>query len=660
VKHLIIFLGYSQPRIQHPVYRQFVQTSLIRRHAMLLFLARPLEERELVHEINELKRREGMPCELCFHVCASLDDPTMGQQIMQTITMIRRLYDRPSYVYCLLPELNTCTVEQKNTAWKCLVSINNGITDYPDVHLLSHCFLYHDASQVSLAHFLFDITQENEAFDTIERYGYFNKLHRPKTAETVYEVEFPAIFSSFNVTGMSYPENEIRYYMHQCYLNALLGLSRPSANPISMELCNEHVQQLLSPLPLTEERTDLTGESFISLNRQDDTTWLPAEDYWNQAVERVVEELQDKPREEWCWQLDSYLNTYYQTRYRDMGVEFFYRQEKKKTADYCRVLLNSLKEGIQQIMLQTTYPPETGEDIVRSIVNHLQLLTLHFNRQHTDISRILDEDEKQIDELMHRWERFGFFDRMRGKDKNLFEEFRRLITQHYIRRVKLQGADFAIKLLNEFTPQVSALSGHFENLARICQEAFENTRRYLDDNPPSAMDSDFSLQPVLEAADAVRRDEEQLKSDFQLLAAMLYGKNEPLSSEDLFQRLRDELMTRFDEYMHQRISSGTLPPILDVSIVERVTTLYGEKEGGLKGFVSQLKNKAAISLKLKGNGGHKEQYLLIAPECGGQLGPQIAGGEPSSLEMIHILTGISLSDLEGFAGQRMFVEPSIF
>jgi hypothetical protein len=174
------------------------------------------------------------------------------------------------------------------------------------------------------------------------------------------------------------------------------------------------------------------------------------------------------------------------------------------------------------------------------------------------------------------------------------------------------------------------------------------------------MDSDFSLQPVLEAADAVRRDEEQLKSDFQLLAAMLYGKNEPLSSEDLFQRLRDELMTRFDEYMHQRISSGTLPPILDVSIVERVTTLFGEKEGGLKGFVSQLKNKAAISLKLKGNGGLKEQYLLIAPECGGQLGPQIVGGEPSSLEMLHILTGISLSDLEGFAGQRMFVEPSIF
>ena len=660
MKHLIIFLGYNQPRIQHPVYRQFVQTSLIRRHAMLLFLARPLEERELVHEINELKRREGMPCELCFHVCATLDDPTMGQQIMQTITMIRRLYDRPSYVYCLLPELGTCTVEQKNTAWKCLASINNGITDYPDVHLISHCFLYHDASQVTLAHFLFDITQESEAFDTIERYGYFNKLHRTKTADTVYEVDFPSIFSSFNVTGMSYPENEIRYYMHQCFLNALLGLSRPSDNPISMELCNEHVQQLLAPLPLTEELADLTGESFINLNKQDGTTWLRAADYWQQAVERVVQELQDKPREEWCWQLDSYLNTYYQTRYRDMGVEFFYRQEKKKTPDYCQVLLNNLKEGLQQIMLQTTFPPETGEDIVRSIVNHLQLLTLHFTRQHADINSILADDEEQIDELMHRWERFGFFDRVRGKDKSLFEEFRNLITQHYIRRVKLQGADFAIKLLNDFTPQVAALSNKFENLAKICQEAFDNTRRYLDDNPPSAMDSEFSLQAVVDAADAVRRDEELLKDNYQHVAEMLYGTNVPLSSEDLIQRLRDELLTSFDEYLHQRISNQTLPPILDVSIVERITSLLREDEGGLKGFVNQLKNKAAISLKLKGNGGHKEQYLLIAPECEGQLGPQIVGGEPSSLEMLHILTGISLSNLEGFAGQRMFVEPSIF
>lgn len=660
MKHIIAFLGYNQSRIQHPVYRQFVQASLVKRNASLLFLARPLEERELIHEVNELRRREGMPDELCFHVCATLDDPLMGQQIIQTITMIRRLYDRPSYVYCLLPNLDTCSEEQKKTAWKCLVSINNGITDYPDVHLLSHCFLYHDASQVSLAHFLFDITQESEALDLVDRYGYLNKVRRAKTSETCYEVEFPSIFSSFNVSGISYPDDEIRYYIHQCYLNALLGLSRPSGNPISMEKCNEHVQEVLSRLPLSEELTDLTGESFIDLNQQSGAIWLRVDDYWHQAVERVMQDLQDKPREEWVSQLRSNLEVYYQTRYRDMGVDYFYRREKRKTSDYCLVLFYLLKEGYQQTLLNTTYPPETSEDIVRSIVNRLQQLALYFSKQHTDLTKVVNQTKVQIDEITNKWDGFGFFDRMRGKDKALFEEYRKVITQYYIDRVKLQGADFATKLLNEFIPQVSGLASNSEHLARICQEAFDASQRYLDNNPPSELGSDFSVEPILEVAQIIRTDAVQLQKDYRVITEMLYGENPPINAEDFIQRLRDELSDSFDSYIHQCVQDGIFPPILDVTIVDRVAAQYSQEEGGLKQFVSKLKNDAAISLKVKGNGGHKEQYLLIAPECDGQLGPQIVGADASSLELLHILTGISLSDLEGFAGQRMFVEPSIF
>ncbi len=660
MKHLIAFLGYNQSRIQHPVYRQFVQASLVRRNASLLFLPRPLEERELVHEVNELRRREGMPCEFSFHVCATLDDPSMGQQIIQTITMIRRLYDSPSYVYCLLPDLQECTEDEKKTAWKCLVSINNGITDYPDVHLLSHCFLYHDASQVSLAHFLFDITQETEALDMVDRYGYLNKLRRPKTGETVYEVEFPSIFSSFNVKGISYPDYEVRYYIHQSYLNALLNLSRPKGNPISMEKCNEHVQELLSHLPLSEELTDLTGESFINLNQQSGSKWLQVDSYWQQAVESAMQDLQDKPREEWVSQLRSNLEVHYQTRYRDMGVDYFYLREKKKTSDYCLVLLTLFKEDLQQILLNTTYPPETSQDIVRSVVNRLQQLALYFSGQHSDLTKGINQSKIKLDELTSKWDSFGFFDRMRGKDKSLFDEYRQLITQYYIDRVKLHGSDFAIKLLNEFIPQVSALTANSEHLAQICQEAYDSTQHYLDNNPPEEMCIGFPAQPICDAAQAIRVDMVQLHKDYRVVAKMLYGNNSPISFDDFVQRLRDELSVEIDSYIHQRIIDGSLPPVLDINIVDRIATLYNEEEGGISQYVDKLKNDTAISLRIKGNGGHKEQYLLIAPECGGRLGPQIVGSDPSSLELLHILTGISLSDLEGFAGQRMFVEPSIF
>ncbi len=660
MKHLIAFLGYNQSRIQHPVYRQFVQGSLVKRNATLLFQARPLEERELVHEVNELQRREGMPCEFSFHVCATLDDPTMGQQIIQTITLIRRLYDRPSYVYCLLPNLEICTEEQKKIAWKCLVSINNGITDYPDVHLLSHCFLYHDASQVSLAHFLFDITQESEALEMVDRYGYMNKLRRQKTGETIYEVDFPSIFSSFNGTGISYPDEEVRYYIHQSYLNALLNLTRPTGNPVSMEQCNEHVRQILSQLPLTEELADLTGESFVNLNPQSGITWQKVDKYWQQVVDDELVDLQDKPREEWVSQLRSSLEVYYQTRYRNMGVDYFYRREKKLTPDYCLVLLDMLKQGLQQTLLNTSYPPETSKDIVSSIVNHLQLLVLHFSRQHTELTKEVAESELRLQQLARTWEGFGFFDRMRGKDKTLFDEYRKLVTSYYVDCVRLQGADFAVKLLNELIPQVSVLAGNSDRLALICQEASESLQLYFEDNPPSSIGTDFSVQPIIDATQTIRLDSEKLKADYCIVAGMLYGPNPPLNADDFLQRLRYELTDNIDRYINDRIQDGTMPPVLGVSIFDRIAALYGTEEGGMKHFVEKLKNETAISLKLKGNGGHKEQYLLIAPECGGQLGPQIVGSEPSSLEMLHILTGISLDDLEGFAGQRMFVEPSIF
>ena len=660
MKHIIIFLGYNQSRIQHPVYRRFMQAPLLGRNTALLFQSRQLEERELVHEVYDLRRREDMPSELGFHICATLDDPTMGQQIIQAITMIRRLYDVPSNVYALLPDLDNCTEQQKKDAWNCLVAINNGITDYPDVQLLSHCFLYHDASQVSLAHFLFDITQEAEALDLVERYGYLNKLRRPKTCETVFKVEFPAIFSSFNVAGISYPEDEIHFYIQQTYLNALLSLSRPTYNPISMEQCNEHVSELLSLLPLSEELTDLTGDHFLDISWSSETAWQHVEDYWQQAVERVMQDMLDKPRDEWVKQLRSNLDVDYQTRYRNLGVEYYYRQEKKKTPDYCLALLCTLKDGLRQTLLHAIYPPETSQDIVRSIVNHLQLLTLYFSRQHSELDKTLEQADVKIKDLTQRWEKFGFFDRMRGKDKSLFDEYRTTITQYFIDRTRLEGAEFATKLLNEFIPQVSAMASQAEHLAQVCQEAFETTQHYLDDNPPSGLYSTFPVQPIVDTVQAIQLDTAQLRKDYHLVSKMLYGEMPPLHAENLLQRLRDELNIDIDSYIHQRIEDGTLPPILDVSIVDRIAGLYGEEKGGLKGFVNQLKNDAAISLKLKGNGGHKEQYLLIAPECDGQLGPQIVGSEPSLLEMMHILSGISLADLEGFAGQRMFVEPSIF
>ena len=669
MKHLIAFLGYNQSRIQHPVYRQFIQAPIGRRNATLLFQSRPLEERELVHEVNELRRREGQQCELTFHLCATLDNPAMGQQIVQTAVLIHKLYDCPTFVYCMVPPVDRCTPEERNVAWSCLTALSNGVNDYPHLRLITHCFLYHDPSQRSLARFLYHITREPEAMDLLERYGYMGKLlTRRRTGDMSYVPEFPTIFSTFNASGIEYPDDEIRYFIHQSYLHALLSLSRPQTNPIDMERCNEHVDALLNALPLSDEQLTLNTESFIELPQSSkQKVWQPISQYWENCLSHTVKDLEDRPREEWLNQLKTQLNVYYQTRFREMGVEFFYKQQKKLTPDYCAVLLEQLRAGLRQVMMQNPYPPETIQDIVRSIVNHLQQQAMGFTKAMQESKTAISTIEASMNELTRTWDDMGFFDRMRGKDRATFDSYQNEILKFYIQKTTHQSAEFALKLLNELIPQIAAIPDTENRLGHMCQEALDSTQNYLDNNnPKSFIDPIFNIHPILEAADAICFDHDALYEDYKQLLAILYGQQaanssllEPYDSESLLQQLRDTLSEQIDLRIHQRIKDGTMTAVLDVNIMERLSAIYAE-QGGLSAMIDRLKKESALTLKLKGEGGRNEQYLLIAPDCKGLDIPYILSSETSSVQMLHILTAISLKDLDGFAGQRMFVEPSMF
>lgn len=659
MKHLIAFLGYGQSRILHPVYRQFVQAPIARRNASLLFQARPLEERELVHEVNELRKRENGPCEVMFHICASLDCLAMGQQIVQTVTMIRRLYDCPSYVYALLPNLDNCTEEQRKTTWKCLVMLNNLVTDYPTVQLMSHCFLYHDASQVSLANFLFDVTQQPESLEELDRTGFIGKLvNRQRSGDVSYIPEFPSVFSTFNAVGVSYPEEEIRYYLQQIYLTTLLSLSRPASNHINMEQCNVHVQELLDRLPLSEDQLLLCDESFVSLPDEATRLWQHVDSYWKAAQEKAILDLDDMPRESWLQQLRNTLSLQYNNRYRDIGVEFYYARERNRTSLYCSVILSAWADGLKFIMLHNPYPPETGLDIIRSLVNHLQQQTLNFTNHLTDGKLKLHQLEISLKQQQHQWDDLGLFDRMRGRDKVMLEQFETDILVYFVLRTRLLGADFAIKLLNELIPQVSALADRFVPLGTLCQGAIDSIARYLNDNDPESLTKDFPVQPVLEAANAIRAGRDSMIDEYMQLVSLLYGQSCPLDSESLLQQLREELHVTIDHYIFQRVEEGTIPPVLDEPLTGRLADLWTGR-GGIRAFIDSLKKQTALSLKVKGEGRRNEQYLLIAPD-GEDVGPHIMSVDASRMQLIHIQTGISLSDLEGFSGQRMFVEPSIF
>lgn len=663
MKHLIIFLNYCQSRIQNPVYRQFSMAPLANRNTTLLFLSKPLDERELGYEVSMLRRKEEVPSPVTFHVCATLDRTDTGIMVAQTLTLIRKVFaDSPMLAYCLMPDLKTCTDAERNAAWKSLVTINSTVTDYQDITFLRTCFLYSDASQQSLAHFLYDYTQYEEVQQLVT-----SKQFNIAGTEEEQKSDFPPIFSTFSATGLTYPEDDIRFHLQQFFLNALLSYSQPDVNPISMEVCLDQAMNILSKLPLSLEQLCLQESEFINLNADENKQWDEPAAYWENAVELARTGIKDTPREDWLHEFQTRLEVLFQRRFRDFGVEYFYNYEQKKITDYNNVILSGISHALMEAMMSNPFPPETQKDIVRAIVNQLQQRVLQVDQAQSQATLQVKQLKTTLEEHNQRWNKMGLFDRMRGKDTELLTTFEQDLRRYYELRTVIPGCQFATKLLNELIPQISALSEDTDHVTSVCREALHSTFRSIEESDPSSLCGVFPSEPILNARDAIKLDKDYLLKQYLHLLELLYGRNKLIDGDDLLQRMRNMFSEEINVYLRNRIADGTLPAVLELNIAERLASVY-DGHGGLSRFIYEMKQQTALNLLLKTESGNddvdpepvaEEQYVLISPEHD-DMRDSVKSHSASNLQMLHTRFHISLTDLDGFSGQRMFVEPSIF
>lgn len=663
MKHLIIFLNYCQSRIQNPVYRQFSMAPLANRNTTLLFLSKPLDERELSYEVSMLRRKEEVPSPVTFHVCATLDRTDTGIMVAQTLTLIRKVFaDSPMLAYCLMPDLKTCTDAERNAAWKSLVTINSTVTDYQDITFLRTCFLYSDASQQSLAHFLYDYTQYEEVQQLVT-----SKQFNIAGTEEEQKSDFPPIFSTFSAIGLTYPEDDIRFHLQQFFLNALLSYSQPDVNPISMEVCLDQAMNILSKLPLSLEQLCLQESEFINLNADENKQWDEPAAYWENAVELARTGIKDTPREDWLHEFQTRLEVLFQRRFRDFGVEYFYNYEQKKITDYNNVILSGISHALTEAMMSSPFPPETQKDIVRAIVNQLQQRVLQVDQAQSQATLQVKQLKTTLEEHNQRWNKMGLFDRMRGKDTELLTTFEQDLRRYYELRTVIPGCQFATKLLNELIPQISALSEDTDHVTSVCREALHSTFRSIEESDPSSLCGVFPSEPILNARDAIKLDKDYLLKQYLHLLELLYGRNKLIDGDDLLQRMRNMFSEEINVYLRNRIADGTLPAVLELNIAERLASVY-DGHGGLSRFIYEMKQQTALNLLLKTESGNddvdpepvaEEQYVLISPEHD-DMRDSVKSHSASNLQMLHTRFHISLTDLDGFSGQRMFVEPSIF
>lgn len=654
MKHLIIFLNYCRSRLDNPVYRQFSKDAIDRRDTTLLFLPRPLEERELMHEVADLRRKEKTTLsDVTFHICANFERADEGDSLAQTIRLIRKVYTADSehhyhcLAYALLPDLSQCDEKEIKIVWNNLATANNASTEYKEFQLINRIYLYHDCSQQSLAEFLYESIHSH--LDILGDFGCLT--NNP-------DEQFAPIFATFNTAGITYPEEKVRDYLRKHYVCDLLKCSKPEANPTTIEACNEEAKHILSFVPIQNSRICLQEEAFLN-NEAELSTWKPVEKFWKDTAQGQSQGMNDIPHSEWLSKIRQRIEVFYQSRFRDVGVEYFFQLQAKKTDIYVQILQSIINQEFCRTAQSHPYSPETQKTILRSIVNILQQKVLELQNIEEDTNKAITLTEKQIAETANRWSNMNFLSRMMKKDDSILEEYTQQMAVLYSQKTQMPGCRFAIKLLNELIPAIEELQDKISVSRKVLNEAIAMAENSVHEADPSQFLGHFSQMQVEMAASELPKDTEHFLSRYQQLVPFFFNNTPVTDCEDLIARIYTQFGEEIDQYLKGRISDETLPPVLSLVITERMRALYADR-GGLQGFINLLKEHTQLKLALKEQN-IADYYVLVSPaQTEDNEVNHIITDDLSHIQMLHLQQNISLTDLDGFSGQRMFIEPTIF
>lgn len=632
-----------------------MQVAPAQRRAALLFPARQVEDRELQHDINELRRKESILSDVCFHICVDFERANEAKDVEQAVRQIHRMYPADEthqydcYVYALFPHLNEMNENSLKTVWSNLAHLNNVVASYSDFHFVQQVYLYHDYSMQSLAIFLHDMIQADIPPQ---------QLQAQRGEKGMVQEEWPPVFGTFNAAGITYPEQEVKQFLELKYVQQLLRFSLADLNPIPMEICAAEAQSILTHVPIQTERITLLEESFLDIDEQANN-WKRVSDYWTETAEMQSQALGDIPREEWLLKVRQRMDVQYQSRFRNMGVDYFYQVQGKKTDTYCNVLLTIIEQSLEKTLLSHSFTPEAQKNIVRSIVNLLQQRVLEIQTLQETTQQSIRELETSVNTIRQRWDGMNFFSRIMGKDAGLLSAYTTAMSNLFTQKTVLLGCAFATKLLNELIPSVQGLSDRFDNSRRLCDGAIYSIQQMVSDADPHELLGKASQQQLDEALAALESDQSHFLAQYAHVVPILLNKPNPVDGEDLIARIQTQFDKSIEQYLNSSIQTGKLPPVINQEITERMKKMYADK-GGMQGFVDVLKEHTQLDLELKEQI-KADKYLLVTPALT-EVGDidHVLTDNKAHILMLHLQQGLRLTDLDGFSGQKMFIEPSLF
>ena len=438
MKHLIIFLDYSKSRLENAVYQIFSSEALYKRKAALLFLNKALDERELLYEVSSLRSKQNTEEDITFHVIADFSIQEEGSRITNTLQLIRksfipefkRLY--PIFIYGQMPNLSKIDDDEKKIIWRNLVVINKAVSDHIDCRLLSTVFLFNDKTQKSLAEFIYHLCHSDISHEQLS-----SRLPAKQTLLFEDEVEklnsssvdFPNIFGGFNTIGMSYPEVETLSFLHNYFLKCVFKLSYSDDGADNLELCSKIADAILAKIPLQTSTLCLQEETFINLNIDEDIKWQTVEAFWKENIQQQSLGLSNYPKDDWLHIIRQRADSLYFGRFREIGTDYFFKMESKKTEQYSNALYNILAQSFFDNASSYSLSPQDLKAIIQDIINALQNKLSEIQALKSNSLKQVFEIESELQGITDKWNGLNIFTRMLGKNTQILNNFNETSTR---------------------------------------------------------------------------------------------------------------------------------------------------------------------------------------------------------------------------------------
>ena len=185
---------------------------------------------------------------------------------------------------------------------------------------------------------------------------------------------------------------------------------------------------------------------------------------------------------------------------------------------------------------------------------------------------------------------------------------------------------------------------------------------FVSETNPSEKFSIFGNKELSQTHIAIEADKDSLLEEYQRIMLTVYDNGTMISSgDDLLAMIRESVAERVDSYLDKRIDACSIPPLLGMSVCERINR-NTSSIGGIVGYIESMKRTTPLSISIKKSCSVPSKFFVISSDEIQEIEgvEHLPSEDISHLQLLHVRYGMTLQDLDGFAGQRMFVEPSIF